>query len=380
MKARVAWLADPHVGNHRKFGGPMVGSLNERCRLIVDSIRYAATIANEYKCEDLIVAGDLYDIAKPSPQMVGATMRAFRNFNNDTLLLVGNHDLTSTDEHDHAMGSVLADNVGVQACEHPFLHVNGNSPQYSVVMIPFQPGDAREWLPGAVAKVCNPHDLIHEKTALCIHLGVYSSEYVAFVGGDKSRDAVPVSLLGDLMDEHGIDICFAGNWHARKEFKTESGKPIIQIGSLTPTGWNDKGLTGHGMYLWDPATNETEFREIAGPRFVDLPYGVDEQDKALATLSKQPKKLSLYVRGVADGREAMLALADKVRAIGATPNISVDQTIAKAQAKTAAVVARSATTRTDALTKYVRAMALDDDIERSEIRERCTRYLARGTE
>ena len=378
-KHGVGFIADSHVGNHRRFGGVTVGSINHRCRLIIDSLGCAATIANEADCDQLVVAGDLFDTAKPAPQIVGATVRALDIFNGQVDLLVGNHDLVSTDSFDHAMGSVqpsdtfdIFDTPRIAPC------YVGSSPTSAVIMIPFQPGDGREWLPAAVKHAVDNREADYEKSALCIHLGVYSDEYVAFVGGDKSRDAVPVGLVGDIMDQHSIDICFAGNWHARKEFKTQSGKPVIQIGSLAATGWNDKGLADHGMYLWEPATNSYEFREVAGPRFVDLPYGDEGQREMLALLDQEPKAHTLFVRGQADTREGMLDLADRVRAIGATPDISVDQTIAKAAAKSSAVVARSASTRIEALDKFIGAMDLKEDIDRGEIRERCTRYLASG--
>lgn len=352
--------------------------------MIVDSIGYAATLAGEADCDDLIIAGDLFDTAKPTPQMVGAVVRALAVRAGDTALLVGNHDLHSTAAYDHAMGSLweFAEDENAESIytvSQPAIMSNGS--RYSIIMIPFRPGDAREWLRPAIAEAHGTGPMNKgedERTALVIHLGIYSDDYTAFVGGDKSRDAVPVGLLSDLMEEFEIDACFAGNWHARKEFKSKTGKPIIQLGALCPTGWGNKGLRGFGMYFWDTETNAVEFREVAGPRFVDLPYGREGQLEMIEKLKAEPKANRLFVRGRVDTREEMLDLADRVKAIGATCDISVDQTVAKANAKSAAVVARSATTRTKALESYVGTMDLNEDIERGEILERCTSYLTSG--
>lgn len=369
----VIFGADFHVGNHRRFGGTVIGSLNRRCRETIESIRYIGAMGKEHSAQELYVLGDVFDVAKPSVQVSGAVDRAFGGVIHDTGMevscLVGNHDLQSTDPHDHSLSAFTAGMVTVY--DSP--HISSGNRLTTTYSVPYQPGDAREWLEPTVAELAKkPHG--SAPSCMCIHLGIYSEKYVAFVGGDSSRDAVPVSLLERLMDKYDIDACFAGNWHTRKQWKTKSGKPIVQVGATMPTGWSDAGMSGYGVTVWHPVENTTEHVEIVGPRFLELPR-YDWQDKLLEW---KDSPHSLYVRGIAKGRDEMRSMVTAIEAIGAIADVRPDQVLAKAAASTAAVTARSADTREAALEKFIKAMPIEDNVSRQEVMEKCKRYLSHG--
>ena len=375
----VAFVADLHIGNKKKFGGPSENSLNQRCREAIATIDNSVAQALEFDTFTYYMLGDIFDTARPIPPMVALTHDALHPFvrgGRPVIALVGNHDKQSSDLEDHALASMKRSNT-IDCIAEATLHHISDSAEF--VSIPYHEGDAREWLPAELAKLFGAAGkagmVKRAPRALCIHLGVYTEKYTAFIGGRSARDAVPVSLLGELMEQYDCDACFAGNWHARKVFKTKTGKPIVQVGSLCPTGWSDKGLTGHGMSSWDPNTNEVQHIEVNGPRFLVLPRGMEEAKAALKKLEKHVAHHHLYIRAIAEDREEMVILRDAIEAMGGTADIQLDKVLAQAAARTAATVAKSAETRGDALGAYVKAMMVDDEVDKAAVLERCKRYL-----
>ena len=59
----IAICADVHLGNFKRFGGPAVASLNERCRLALASFQAAVHAANKRKADTFIVAGKVDETA-----------------------------------------------------------------------------------------------------------------------------------------------------------------------------------------------------------------------------------------------------------------------------------------------------------------------------
>ena len=47
---RVGFVADVHVGNHIRFGGPIEAGMNRRCRETVATLRRAVLKAREEGC------------------------------------------------------------------------------------------------------------------------------------------------------------------------------------------------------------------------------------------------------------------------------------------------------------------------------------------
>ena len=157
----------------------------------------------------------------------------------------------------------------------------------------------------------------------------------------NSHDAVSAELLGQLAEEYEIDLVLAGNWHTRRTWKEPT--PIAQVGSLAPTGWDDHGLSGHGVRLWDTTNNLHKHVEVAGPRFVNLPSERHlEYGKILKALKKRPD-LHVYVRATADSPDEVRGVFEHVMGLHdfAGIDVRVDTTIASAEARSASIVARS---------------------------------------
>ncbi len=375
MTAAV-FAADLHVGNHGKFGGPTEVGINRRCAHTLRALQGAVDVANS-KRAPLIIAGDLFDSTRPTPQMIAEVQSCLDEVQDGVYVIVGNHDQQSPAEGDHAMAPLwqVAEVVDAPVSE-TFL---GNHP-LDLVMIPYQPGPAHEWIRGAVESVTSPKKELDNHghpipRLLAIHLGVYDATWRPFWSKD-SHDCVSAEQLHEIMDAFSIDVCFAGNWHTRRTWKEPR---IVQVGSLCPTGWNDKGLRGHGVSVWQDGA--ITHHEVAGPRFVTLPAPQHPDfSSKVEELRKVDELFSIYVRGVADSPDEVLETKEYIESLGDWAGVVVepDTTIAKAEAKTASIAARSADSLEEALAVYVQAMPLAEEIDRGTVLEKSKHYLAQA--
>lgn len=366
----IAAVADVHVGNHRLKGGPITAGLNTRCRQIVDALSHSIKIANAQHAEALVILGDLFDTTRPSPQIVAAVQEVLQEFSEEVVCLVGNHDQQTYAVDDHAMAPLFP---VARIVDRPEVYTLSDKSE--LLLVPYRPGIATEWL---------PEDLdgmgIKEKTpgthrALCIHLGIYDATWRPF-WSMNSHDAVSVEQLYDLAEQYEIDVVLAGNWHSRRAWKTPLD--VVQVGSLAPTGWDDDGLTGHGVRLWDAKRSLHKHVEVPGPRFIKLP---NERHPDYAKTLKQiqrNKEAQIYVRATADSPDDVRGTFEHVQTLHefAGVDVRVDTTIAQAEARSASVVARSAETLDEALVGYIQAMPMSESIDRSAVLARTKDYLA----
>ena len=246
-------IADIHVGNMKRNGGPVVAGINARCAQVLGALQEAVRRAIAHHAEALVLAGDLFHVADPDPQIITATARILTTRRLRVFVLLGNHDQVSSAPGDNALGPLaLAPNIEVVETPRTVDLLTGR-----LLLIPFQPGDARIWLPKVVTG-----DYGDRPTLLVTHTGIYDVEFPRHLA--SAPDAVPVELLRELHARHNIRASAAGNWHSRRYWEPD----VLQIGALAPTGFGNPGLEGYGtLASWTPA-HGFAWEEIPGPRFV----------------------------------------------------------------------------------------------------------------
>lgn len=363
--SRIALCADIHLGQHLAHAGQVEAGLNERARMVVATLRAAYDVARARLCDWFIVAGDLFDTDKPSPQMLDAALRAMRT-GPCIAMLRGNHDMHTDSPGDNAMAVLRHSDVTV--FEKPGTVYAFNT---CVAMVPFQSGQASEWLPSAVAAAFSSA-LETKRRVLVLHLGI-RDETMTQPWAVAAHDAIDLVTLREICREHSIDLCVAGNWHSRKVWRDES-TTIVQIGALCPTGWDNPGPSGYGTcLLYDSVANAIEVVEVAGPRFLAATTPEELDDQALACVPG----CTIFARLKVPPAEVVEAKA-KLDALGFhVGDVQVDTTQARVQARNASEGARSAGSLIEAVTRYVERAPGIDPI-RGEVLSRVVQYLGLG--
>lgn len=263
---KIALVADVHLANHRRWGGPVVGGLNRRGREAVDVLRRASIFAREQECSALFVLGDLFDTSRPSPPLVAAALGALEAGGVKAYVILGNHDRQSQEDQDHACAPmVYSRNVEV---------ISKNSSRrwgdLQVACVPYQPGEASTWLPGALFEACgqNPGRM---KTLALSHLGIWDEDTPPYL--KSARDAVGIGQVRWLCDTHKVDAFIAGNWHHYRVWK---GPQLVMIpGTLVPHTFSDEARaplpSSVGcVAIYDSIKDTATPYRIAGPRFITV--------------------------------------------------------------------------------------------------------------
>lgn len=364
----VAFLADCHLYNHRAYGGQKVAGVNTRAQEILDALTTAVKIA-ERESQALVILGDFFDGVRPEPQLVAAAAEALRSDRITVNILVGNHDQVSDRKGDHALGP-LAEVHNVFVYEKPTTLVVGG---LTLAMVPFQSGDAKQWLPGVLKKMKLPPG-----SALCVHLGLAVDDTPPWL--KSAHDAIHVKILEKLAHKHKFSAVFAGNWHSQY-VKRSAGLVMVQTGALVPTGFDNPGVDGYGgLVLWRGA-DEIALREITGPRYVKTTSY--EEIEQLAREVSDSSAYQLRIRWtvpadeLAGARDAADELVEQEPAIDAI-EVRADTSEVELAARSAAVAARSQSNLDDALGQYTARMALPEGVDRDEVHARCKNYLSGG--
>ena len=354
--AKIAFVADVHVGNPSTFGGPVVCGVNSRGEQVLAALEAAVKATAD--CDALVVCGDLFDVANPNPQTVARVMSILRS-RGTTLILCGNHDMVSASKGDHALAP-LDRLKQAEAIDAP--HYWSADHKYALLLVPFQPGDAREWFPAAVASLAN--NVSEVTRVLAFHLGVIDKDTPAFLR--EAHDAIPLEVVQEVMERHGISYAYCGNWHSPKRW----GK-IVQCGALAPTGWDNPGWDYGQVHVLDTVTGHMSIVHIPGPRFLTASTLKDAQE-AFIDATRRQCALYLTLKGEA------APLLDEVRSWGVTARAVTDTAEVKAATRSAAVAVREAGTLREALAKYVSEMPIAEGVERSKVLALASQYLARG--
>jgi Calcineurin-like phosphoesterase len=245
--ARVALIADVHVANFKRFGGQMQNGLNDRARLTLQTIQAAGKICRHERVDALVVLGDLFDHPHPSPSLVRATAEALLSCSNQVIVVLGNHDMQSDGEWDHACSSMGLHHE-IQVVANPaVVTVTQSALAYGVQLLlcPYRPGLASEWLPASLAQL-HMGGKYQGKRVLCTHLGIWDDATPAYL--KAAKDAVGIGQMRWLCDAHSIDAVFAGNWHGfrlwggRGDSRLVGAAGAVDVcipGALCPQGFQE---------------------------------------------------------------------------------------------------------------------------------------------
>lgn len=353
---KIAFCADVHAGNHKRLGGAWSSGLNRRCLNVLGALERAAAQATRLRCDAFVILGDLFDGSKPSPQIIAAVETVLRENAPRSIVLLGNHDLESTEPGDHALGP-LSHVSGIEVVDTPtVLRVQ----RAGLGLIPFLPGDARQWVRESAERIANQMKPFPCKL-VCLHVGV-SDEATPFFLKD-AQDAVPVELVDELCHAMQLDAAIAGNWHRHVMWPSlEGGPPICQLGTVAPTGFDDAGFEGVGvMGVWsDESPREFKILPVSGPRFITL-QSTDEAE-VLQAFAKRMQDDQIYLRFkvTEDKLNDAKALAAQLKEQGHVEEFAVELVGKDNAGREAAAAAQSVTLVQEKIAAYVEKVAKGD--------------------
>lgn len=363
---KIAFIADLHVANHRKWGSPTYGRVapvNTRALDVINVLVEARRRSQQEGCTDLFVLGDVFDTTTPSPQLLAEVQSALATLKPEmnVHLIPGNHDQQSSSKGDHALVSM--DGIrNLSVHEQPTeLYVEGGS----VVLIPYRPGRADEYLVQLVQDLGVPPG--NQRRVLGLHLGLRDNETPTWL--QTAHDSFPVNQIGEL---GRFDMIAAGNWHERKHWPPE----LWQVGALVPTGFDNPGLTGYGSLLIYNGTKTTPI-ELDGPRFVRA-TDLAGARKLMEDVERRVSAFSTYVsvRCRLEDRTAVTELMEIYD--HQTYEILTDKAAAEDAARSAATSAAYASTDSiqAAVSAFVDKMAVPEDVSRDEVKRLALNYVA----
>jgi DNA repair exonuclease SbcCD nuclease subunit len=352
---KYAIVADVHVDNFRKFGGPIVAGVNRRGKEVLTSLRCAYQFAKNAKCDRFIVLGDLFHSSKPSPQLISQvasilvpqvqTVPVMR-----TDLMVGNHDQVSMAVMDNAMSPFTF--MGVRVIDEP-----GTCDDGDLAYVPFQPGRAVDWLPAEVAQ-CQGASL------LGLHLGVFDDKTQPFL--QKCEDAVSIEFLTELCDKYDIGDVVAGNWHHGRKWETDT-RTVVIPGALSPTGFADLGRQRIGrLVIWDDG--DIEVHSIPGIRFIKCTLQ-EFKDRNVGRSKTHYFKLMLQPDEFEEAKTLILA-----QNVGDRCELAVDRSDTEGALADAAEKARNVESLDEAIDGYIEALELPEHATRAGVKKRVRAY------
>ena len=358
---RVAGIADVHLGNHQVFGGPVQRGINTRAQQVLDALDAALAADN---CPDLVVCGDLFDVVRPLPQHIAAVQQRLGQYPGAVHVVVGNHDQVSSQPGDHAC-SPLA----------PVARVYDTpTAAGGVVAVPFINAPVATYLPQALERVGRQHT---QGALLAIHAGIEDRRTPKFLRG--AHDSIPATQLFTIMEEWGIQACFAGNWHDQRYWRSGTME-IAQIGATCPTGFDNPGPEGYGGFaIWHPFKDpgeRIELRQLPGPRFLKG----RSVEAVTAQFGKAPDGCVFYASVVAslEDFDAVCAELERLKQDGVLAGWKAELDGKQVQAMVADAVADAGeqSTQRESLHAYVRKMPLDTGLARDRVLAICLDALA----
>jgi hypothetical protein len=371
----IAFVADVHAANHRKFGGAMEGGLNERCRLTLSSLRVARALAAKDGADRFVVLGDLVDTAKPEPQVlyeVGRALSVVVKRPTIVDVLKGNHDNVSDTIGDHALGALRWLDVAVIE--------TANAEPGPLALIPFQAGMSSEWLPQAWARA-----VTKDTRVVGVHLGIAGDGTPSFLSA--SPDAVTVDALEHLARGYpGLHTVVAGNWHQHRSWCSPEGNiNVIQCGTFAPAGFDDalpfeQNAYGH-VVIVDTEDSSWRSMVVPGPRFEKVVWADDGEVRVrLIEKHAHTHGHAMFVQVTAEPRHIQDARKFMASSSGHIANYSVlpDAATVRAMATDAAASTRSASSVDDAVREYVAKMPLVDDVSRDALVSAVMGYMSVG--
>ena len=366
----ISFIADVHVGNFRKFGGQMLGSINDRASAVLATLESAVIESHSRMDDALVICGDLFDYAKPEPAVISAVADTLRQ-HEQVHILVGNHDMSSITPGDNAV-SVLNHLDNVITYERPATYVP--SREVCFYFVPFQPGSPIDWLPGVLEEKGRPPGLDREQAriVLCAHFGISDEKTPYYL--DESAGSIRADKLAKICKKYGVTHVMSGDWHRHQTWEID-GVKIVQIGSLAPSRFPPNYEHGHeGPMVRLCADGSVQMQDIMGPRFFRESWdgGALAIEKSLLKKRMSPMtfvKIDVKPAELDDAK----AWANEQGFAGVEFNVNRTEQIARA--RTAAFEAKQASTMNDAVRLFVEAMPLDDGVDRDTVLQHCRRLI-----
>lgn len=344
--SRIGTLADIHLGNHQVLHGPIVAGLNRRCRLTLQCLRCAVERANDERCSHLIIAGDLFDDDCPSPQLIAAAIDVLREFSGKVIIMLGNHDQSSTQVDDHALAPLSR--AGFTVITTPAVEYL-ESGALPLLLIPFRPVAL---MAGYLVETRESFPRDMGLSALIGHCGIYDQTFPDYL---KGKSAVSIEVVETLAEKYQIATSMFGDYHTHKRWR-RGARETIQIGALCPADFGNKAPFG-GLLVLDTETNEVVQHEIPGPRFVNMTW-TGRGEEPLDIEDDWPNGHQVHVRVRAKPQQIAKATAWMVEVVEAVSKdivaweVEPDTADAEEAAKEAAARPLSLDMRRD-LTEYV---------------------------
>lgn len=218
-------IADLHIGNHRAGGGLTVCGRNHRGREGVARLSRFLRLPNVNQTHVTVAfCGDIFDVAKPPPQLMADVAEAFGSTLARKIVIVGNHDRFSAAPGDHCLG-YLAALPRVRVVDEPeTLPIGGGTRILALPAVP-RGKDPDAWVKERLSDLEDKWDI-----ALA-HVGIAHDGTPPFLAGH----GVKVETIRRCLDHRQWFL--AGDWHAR--YDAGPSDRIIQIGAFTPTGWDN---------------------------------------------------------------------------------------------------------------------------------------------
>lgn len=369
---KISWLADIHVENFSKFGGTVVSGLNDRCRAVLTALQEAVDLYDESDSELLLINGDLVDTTHPTPQVIAAIAEVLMKTKKKKGIVVGNHDQVSTQRGDHALGP-LALLPSIEVFETPTSIIKGGT---ELIVVPYMPGSAKDNL----KKIMIKSDWRGHYRILAAHMGVWDQNTPPFLQG--ATDSMGANELFEFMQRWHISQVFVGNWHSHKAWEMKyDGRTlqIVQIGALTPTGFDNVGLSQYGSLIHSkPGTWKRE--TIRGTRFISGNW--EDLKEVLDIYEEESKKSKIFLkvstrRKEFDEAAAILKIMVKKKQLAGYEIVADKEEVYRA-ARAAVVGARHADTVHEAIAEFVNSMHLKRKVPRKKIISRVTNYLIKA--
>lgn len=263
-----AVLADPHVGNHQRWGGSQVNGINARCRLTLDALEAAVQKAGDLGCRELFVAGDMFHTRRPEPAVIASVQKIFDQAKEgpepmNIVIVPGNHDMLDADAAGgNTACAPLWESARVIEEAVTWNGIGG----VDVVLIPYS---ARVPMAQHLMEKMGNLDRSPSPAVLVTHVGVWDDEDAkAAPWMRRAKDGISAPMLFDLMEKAKITTAFVGNYHNHRVWQ-RGDMTICQVGTLCPGSFGDEGLVDRGLMVTSSGVG-FEKHEIPGPRFVTI--------------------------------------------------------------------------------------------------------------
>lgn len=207
-RLKLLVFGDLHARSRSAFDA----DIHQRC---IDTVTWISELSDEVVADVVINVGDTFDKAsKVDYALHNGIARAIDDTFVDWYHLVGNHDIVSERDLDHAIETL----PGRCIAAPELVEIAG----FKLGMVPFL--RERQPLPWDSADLCFAH-----------------------VGLDAVRFAGDIPFGPWLVDDFKAPLTLGGHYHHRSTFKGETGR-FEHIGAVLPNGFKDAGIPFSGAW------------------------------------------------------------------------------------------------------------------------------------